>query len=100
MTDYKGHDYTELFPVLGVEWNDDDPDTDADVFRMGLVRLQQRSDEGEDISDELNHIRLYLRAMIACEVDCWGPVWDGLLELEDEFTFLQACISLADHMWT
>jgi len=102
MTDYnfRGHDYTELFPHLGITYDDDDYDGDIVALKEKLNSMMGQVYANEDVSEEVFAIKVYLRAMAETGIDYWAPVWDGLVEVEDDGTFLQACYALADHMWT
>lgn len=93
---YKGYDYTELFPVLGVECFDRELGEDMSVFKEALARLIHDDDPG----DKVAHIRAYVYAMSGSDPGYWGPIWRGMVLCQEDRTFVQACHSLAEHMWT
>lgn len=101
---YKGWDYTELFPVLGIPESAADSDFAELWFRVALSEIRSAMLHEDGSPDEHEHkmaeIRKFLQAMIDGEYDYWGPIWNGMLDCEDDETFLQACIALAGHMWT
>ena len=101
MTEYnfKGHDYTELFPYLGITC-DDDYDGDLVALKRKLTRMMGRVYGDHDVSEEVLAIKMYLKAMVDAGIDYWGPIWEGMIEVEDDYTFISACRSLADRMWT
>ena len=98
--DYKGHDYTELFPVLGIVepqidgWGQEE---EIEAFENALMDLFV--DAGNNYRT-ISHVRAYVRAMAEADVGYWKPIWNGIADCEDDFTFLQVCHALAGHMWT
>lgn len=94
--DYKGYDYTELFDVLGIEPEEGRvfPD-EMDLFKEALMGLKWDNDPV--VVDE---IRQYVEKMSTEDNGHWGRIWEGVASCEDDFTFMQACYALAEHMWT
>ena len=91
---FKGYDYTELFPFLGLgEYRD--VDTEMEEFKEALAKVMREED-----TMSVSLIRDYVKAMSECGVCCWKPIWLGLLACEDDYTFMQAAYALAEHMWT
>lgn len=91
---FKGYDYTELFPFLGLG-EFDDADVEIEAFRAELKKLIFNHDPVV-----IPLIREYVVAMVEADPGYWGPIWRGLSDCEDDFTFMQACYALAEHMWT
>ena len=89
---YKGYDYTELFPVLGLSTEYDDMETELDEFKECLKRVNR--------PHVIRNIREYTAAMVDADPGYWGPIWQGLVDCEDDFTFMQAFYALAEHAWT
>ena len=89
---YKGYDYTELFPVLGLSAEYDDTETELDEFKAALKRVDQ--------ARVIGNIREYTAAMVDADHGYWSPIWQGLVDCEDDFTFMQAFYALAEHAWT
>ena len=95
---FKGYDYTELFPVLGLSSTEcDGLETEVDEFRGCLKRVLAKPVKYADV---IKDIREYTAAMIDADPGYWGPIWRGLTECEDDFTFMQAFYALAEHAWT
>ena len=92
---YKGYDYTELFPVLGISDSPHHAD-DMEEFKEALSFLIYDDDPG----DKVVHIRAYTFAMSGADPGYWGPIWRGMVLCQEDRTFLQACHALAEHMWT
>ncbi len=92
---FRGHDYTELFPFLGLG-KFDTQDEELAAFKAALAELDWQA--GATV--EISLIRDYIEAMVACDVGSWGHIWNGLLACEDDYTFMQAVHALAEHMWT
>ena len=69
---------------------------EMEAFKEALLRAGNDSMNTETTA----HIRSYVRAMALCDPGFWGPIWHGLDECKDDYTFMQACYALAEHMWT
>ncbi|MHC4733439.1 MAG: hypothetical protein ACYTDW_03130 [Planctomycetota bacterium] len=102
---YKGHDWTELLPVFGIE-------PACETIQMGqlddeLHELEVRA--GRDILTDEDGERIcamveFLEALIAQEeqISYAAPVFEGLLKVaqEDVQTFLAYFRTLLPTMWT
>ena len=99
--DYNGYDYTELFDVLGITWSpeDDSSGQHMDEFKRALSDAVH-NDTQDESRTRIDHTRSYVRAMSEHDHGFWSPIWCGLCDCKDDFTFMQACHALAEHMWT
>ena len=103
MTKFKGHDWTELYEALLHKEPREDVD---DVFvpdASNLRELQQFiSAHALHRPDVLMKMREFLQVLRDTSEDLTydTPVWDGLLAVEDEETFVQHYVTLLPAMWT
>ena len=99
MNKYKGYDFTELFPVLGLDVEEDDDKE----FQEALLNIMSDMNEYHARHEELiSEVREFVSALASDSHnwDYWWPLWDGLSKIEDDYTFMQACAALAPHLWT
>jgi hypothetical protein len=112
MRKYKGFDITELADVLGVreELNDADDPADVAVIQGALVLVMAQIGPWAALDDnkraktekKIRHARAFVAALYeeSEKHDFYHPVWKGLLEVEDDYSFLRMLHLLATTAWT
>lgn len=91
---FKGHDYTELIEYFNLRRCDDD-DREAQ-WLQAFLNANQEKDE------VVAACREYVDSLAEqCEKYCYsGPLWRGLLAVEDDITFIQYFSHLVSMAWS
>lgn len=104
----KGYDWSELSYMLGFGFVLVSPDgmevsfeeDEGTLLAVTKERISQAAGDGENVDIEVVvACRKYLKALREQENGYWGPIWDGMLAVEDDYTFLVAVLALLAHMW-
>lgn len=98
---FKGIDWTELADYLGYEI-DYDLVREYKPFQEWLLNQCLENDVWPD--KIINGAKEYLQALYDHEEKCAmkgysGPVWKGLLEVENDWTFMDFFVHLLPYMW-
>lgn len=94
---FRGWDYEELAECWGIDLPEGD-DQRIEAIRDFIV--QRWAHEHPDYKRVVSDVRRFVRALRREEIGFHGPLWDGLLKIRDDFTFLQATTVLLPLMWT
>lgn len=107
---FYGDDWTELGQVFGILCDHDDAPT-CGFIREAIAKLQSRirvaqDKEGRARPGDMQQVeacRRFLRAVIVQSLarrDYETPLWFGLAEIRDDWTFLRYLSALLEHLWT
>jgi len=114
---FDGYDYAELIEAWNLSFPDpyeleDIFDEDEQLFYEERYYLKEFIENfltakllGESgrrskfTQRAITDLKMYLEELGKCELSYFNPVWKGMLEIEDDFTFLQVVESLIGHMW-
>ena len=99
---FKGYSASEMLKPLGLTVVDfEDEDEIDDVLCTHFVSVGGEGRE-LDAKKAAQVLRGYLAALATCaEEDGYdGPVWRGLLAVEDDYTLLSFASMLVGRMWT
>ncbi|MBA4542875.1 hypothetical protein H1164_08170 [Thermoactinomyces daqus] len=101
MAKFKGWDFIELADHWGLDYEDVEDEYELireyiySKMTFDYSASEQRKAEMKQIADD---IREYLKSLSKYETHD-KPVWEGLLKVKDDFTFLRFCADLLHHMW-
>jgi Ran GTPase-activating protein (RanGAP) involved in mRNA processing and transport len=90
---FKGFDWIELAEYLNINYQELDEVESVEVITNYITKFK----------DEMYPVmRRFLEALIKCseEIDNYTPVWKGLFQIEDQFTFNQLFLTNLRGMWT
>ncbi len=100
MTEFKGYDWTELSEALGVI-------DDRKNYEMSDIELLRKTKKEFHIfrpnPDNVEKCREFIRALLKEERKIGSsaaPVWQGLLEIDDDSTFMQFLYYLLELAWS
>lgn len=98
--DFEGIDWTELSKYFGIVKYDYESGKDKEVLLKTKEYLQNIlfSNGEQEVATAL---RMFLNKLYenSKNFKCNAPIWKGLLEIEDDFTFIKYSIILLDQMW-
>jgi len=114
MTNYefKGWDWTELLPVVGMEEEYEKEVEDVDpmdyckaeeafgVKMSDKIRRYCFEHTEEETKEFVEHLRAYLQKVAEFEHSYYGPYYQGILNLECDEVFLQVYALNLTGMWT
>jgi len=99
--EFKGIDWTELSVCFGIIDKVEDWQDDTEILNKTKDYLQSML-LNEHKQDEVAHpLRLFLQKLYdnSLKHKSNAPIWKGLLEVEDNFTFIKYSVILFEHMW-
>jgi len=101
---YNGYDWAEVAQALNIPY---DMDINSPHFgqehkhlEIYLTYLPWHKDS-RSLRYAVHQMRTFVDALIieSEQYDYWSPLWKGLAQIEDDYTFMSACIALVGHMW-
>jgi len=111
--EFKGWDWTELVPVIGMEEelqkldavdpNEHDKAEDAFGKRMAeKIRSYSHQHTEEETKEFVTHLRTFLQKIVEWETkhSYYAPFYQGILNMEDNDSFLQVYARNLRGMWT
>lgn len=108
--EFKGWDWTELVPVFGLEAEfEKSENVPASASLAAEVEFGERLANEirsyilrpeEEVKEIIIHLRAFLQKIIDCELGYDIPFWQGILNVEDDHTFLQIYAHNVTSMWT
>jgi hypothetical protein len=101
--EYKGYDYTELYPALGI--GTDDTSTNMQQARAKMSDLfansmMDREGGKEALSAFAIELRRYLTVLAEVDPGFAGPLWKGLVAIEDDESLIQYFLPLMTKAWS
>lgn len=102
---FKGRDYNELAEAFGISTEDDDKMT-ADLKGKLLVIAgeyffahPQVPAEGTPLFQQMQLCQNFIKTLVAHDASTYDPVFAGLLEIEDGFSFFKMLSAIIEFMW-
>lgn len=94
---YKGYDWTELgirFNLLS-EKDFESNNYNEDQLLEDMQTYLRRNADAETVQ----HLREHLTLLVEHDNSYKTPVWEGLLNVKDDFTLIRISIPLIPYMW-
>ena len=102
----RGWDYTEISKALNIPWIYDGDGVDMD-FEVRYLQSYMESLFRKGYNGDTRPIKWfvkitkeYLRALIYADHSGWTPLYEGMLNMTCNTSFLQATYRLIEHMWS
>lgn len=98
--EFEGYDYDELAKSLGITLDEDSLDLSISITNY-LRTLSFYDVNHQEVVDKCRcYLTIHKTLCIEENIyDSYFPVWEGLLKVKDDFTFLQIFADLVGHMW-
>lgn len=99
---FKGHDFLELADYWGIDTEKEDDEIIQEMIQKiegAVVQLRFLPNSSNEVANDL---RSFVQALWTTTQEHdfpESPIWEGLLKIKDDDTFLQFCIPLLRNMW-
>ena len=99
---YVGVSWAELgvrFKLITLEQYEDSSYDEDELLEEIKDYISNNTGVGDHLYKIRRHLREHLTLLIERDKSYKQPLWRGLLNIEDEHTFMQMCIPLIGYMW-